>query len=135
MEYTYYLQKHLLAKENKRRKNNGSLHKRHKSDSIKTLDTTSSHSNNSNLSYQNSNTNYYTESPFSTRKINLPIIKKKKKRVTFNENVEVIIVKSYKKYNKEEEEISIGEYFDENYNYKPYRKKRKKVINCECNIF
>ena len=80
MEYTYYLQKHLLAKENKRRKNNGSLHKRHKSDSIKTLDSTSSHSNNSNLSYQNSNTNYYTESPFSTRKINLPIIKKKKKK-------------------------------------------------------
>ena len=135
MEYNNYLQKHLLSKESKRRKNDGSLHKRHKTDSVKTLDSTSSHSNRSNLSYQNCNTNYYTESTFSKRKSNLPFIRKKKKRVTFNENVEVIIVKSYKKYNKEEEEISIGEYFDENYNYKPYRKKRKKVTNCECNIF
>ena len=57
-----------------------------------------------------------------------------KKRVKFNEYIEVIKVKSYKQYNKEEE-LSIADYFDENYNYKPYSKRRKKEETiCKCII-
>ena len=63
----------------------------------------------------------------------LPSTRRPKKRVKFNEIVDVIMVKSFKKYNKEEESISIGDYFDENYNYKP-KKRNKEGKNCECNI-
>ena len=58
--------------------------------------------------------------------------KKKKKKVKFNESVDVIIVASYKKYNKDDE-ISIGDYFDENYNFKP-KNQNKSGSKCECTI-
>ena len=62
------------------------------------------------------------------------IEKRVKKRVKFNEYIEVIKVISYKKYYKEEE-LSIADYFDENFNYKPYNKRRKKEETiCKCII-
>ena len=50
----------------------------------------------------------------------------RKKRVKFNEHVEVIMVKSYKKYNKED-----------NYSYinnSKQKNKRREDIKCNCNI-
>ena len=58
--------------------------------------------------------------------------KKIKKKVKFNESVDVIIVESYKKYNKDDE-ISIGDYFDKNYNFKP-KNEKKNGTKCECKI-
>ena len=64
---------------------------------------------------------------FSRLRNSLPNFHKRKKRVKFNENIEVIKVKSYKKYNKEEKDYS----FVNNYKSK---KKRRETINCKCNI-
>jgi hypothetical protein len=64
---------------------------------------------------------------FSRLRNSLPNFHKRKKRVKFNENIEVIKVKSYKKYNKEEKDYS----FVNNYKSK---NKRRETINCKCNI-
>ena len=109
-----------------------------------TSDSTSSQSHHSNYTNPNNSNNYNKNSvstnctnykfPYSRQKNTLPTTRKQKKKVKFNEIVDVILVKSYKKYNKDEESISIGEYFDENYNYKP-KKRKKEDSKCQCNIF
>ena len=101
-----------------------------------TLDTLSNHSNKinnitanyNNFKNDNANNNYLNSDNTNTT----PISRKIKKKVKFNEVVDVILVKSYKKYNKCEDEISIDDYFEENNNNKGNRKKKGK--NCECNI-
>ena len=59
---------------------------------------------------------------------------KVKKKVKFNEVVDVILVKSYKKYNKDDESSYNGNIREEN----PYKdnnnKSYKKANRCECNI-
>ena len=101
-----------------------------------TLDTLSNHSNKINniaanykdFKNDNANSNYQNTDITNTT----PISRKIKKKVKFNEVVDVILVKSFKKYNKCDDEISIDDYFEENNNNKENRK--KKVKNCECNI-
>ena len=62
--------------------------------------------------------------------------RKPKKKVKFNEVVDVILVKSYKKYNQTGEEISFDDNFDENNkNNANNNIKKKNKKNCECNIF
>ena len=60
-----------------------------------------------------------------------PTTRKIKKKVKFNEKVDVIVVKSFKKYNKSEEENSLDDLFDEN---RTKHKRRINIKNCECNI-
>ena len=108
-------------------------------------DTFSSQSNQSSLSsfpkqnyyitYNTLNKNttkkkHYSKHKHSRSKSNCS--KRKKKKVKFNESVDVIIVESYKKYNKDDE-ISIGDYFDKNYNFKP-KNEKKSGSKCECII-
>ena len=108
-------------------------------------DTFSSQSNQSSLSSfpkQNDYITYNTLSKNTTKKRHYSkhkhsrsksnCSKRKKKKVKFNESVDVIIVESYKKYNKDDE-ISIGDYFDKNYNFKP-KNEKKNGTKCECTI-
>jgi len=108
-------------------------------------DTLSSQSNHSSMSsFQNQNyyKTYNTLNNDTTKKkhysknknrhSNSKYSKKIKKKVKFNESVDVIIVESYKKYNREDE-ISIGDYFDKNYNFKP-KNEKKSGTKCECII-
>ena len=93
------------------------------------------YNNNANFNYPidystyENNINYIYQIPKSktkTRKYD-----KTKKKVKFNENVDVILIKSFKKYNRLEN-FSLYDYFDEiNNNYN----KKKKNGKCECNIF
>ena len=69
----------------------------------------------------------------STKTTILSSNRSSKKKVTFNENVEIIMIKSYKNYYIEKEEESIRDYFDENYNYRPKKRKKEGVI-CQCII-
>ena len=58
-----------------------------------------------------------------------------KKRVKFNEDVQVIKVQSYKEYNKiEDVDININDFFDGGGNRQNNIKKRKKGDKCECNL-
>jgi len=108
-------------------------------------DTLSSQSNHSSLSsfpsqkyyktYNTINNNTTKKRRFSKHKnthSNSKGSKRKKKKVKFNESVDVIIVESYKKYNRDDE-ISIGDYFDKNYNFKP-KIEKKNGTKCECSI-
>ena len=89
------------------------------------------YSNNSNYSNISNPSYYYNNNIYDKKKYIIP--QKPKKRVTFNETVDVILVESYKKYNREDEDISSsGDYYDYNYNSKKNRK--KKSTKCECNI-
>ena len=98
-----------------------------------TADTLSNLSNHSNLKksnhYDYNNTkNIYN---YTTLRNKAATPRKIKKKVKFNEKVDVIVVKSFKKYNKCEDEYSIDDFLDEN---KSKNKRRKKGKNCECNI-
>ena len=58
-----------------------------------------------------------------------------KKRVKFNEDVQVIKVQSYKEYNKiEDVDININDFFVGDGNRQNIIKKRKKGDKCECNL-
>ena len=58
-----------------------------------------------------------------------------KKRVKFNEDVQVIKVQSYKEYNKiEDVDININDFFVGDGNRQNNIKKRKKGDKCECNL-
>ena len=58
-----------------------------------------------------------------------------KKRVKFNEDVQVIKVQSYKEYNKiEDVDININDFFDGGGNRQNNIKRRKKGDKCECNL-
>ena len=95
-------------------------------------DTYSNNSNYSNISNPSYYYNLYNNNNIYDKKKYI-IPQKPKKRVTFNETVDVILVESYKKYNREDEDISSsGDYYDYNYNSKKNRK--KKSTKCECNI-
>ena len=93
----------------------------------KISDTTSKPDNNY---FYKSNT---IDKSLNTARTTLSTPRNIKKSVKFNKYIEVIKVASYKKYNKEEE-LSIADYFDENYNYKPYNKRKKEEIICKCII-
>ena len=77
-----------------------------------------------------SNNNFYNNYPYKRHRNTAPN-PKIKKRVKFNEQVDVTIVKSFKKYNKCEKELTLDELIDNSSN----SKKRKNSKNCECNIF
>ena len=95
-----------------------------------TLSNISNHSNQkkSNLYDFNNSNIIYNYLPLRNK---TPTTRKKKKKVKFNEKVDVILVKSFKKYNKCEDENSLDDLFDEN---RTKHKKRKNLKNCECNI-
>ena len=84
------------------------------------------------LSNNTTKKRHYSKHKNSRSKSKYTKNKKKKKKVKFNESVDVIIVESYKKYNKDDE-ISIGDYFDKNYNFKP-KNEKKSGSKCECII-
>ena len=108
-----------------------------------TMDTSSNISNHSTIKhtnynqvYNNSAYNFNNFAPYQRRRYTAPAMKKTKKKVKFNEVVDVFVVKSYKKYNKCEDISSIDDYFDENKDSKTDNtKKRKFGKNCECIIF
>ena len=110
----------------------------HKNDYLKTLDTSSNQSNHSNFNnpnYYNLNNNINNNNfDYPKYRTNLRKSRKPKKRVRFNEDVDVVLVESYKEYNRDDEDISIGEYIDEKQNFKSNGQKRKKGTKCECNI-
>ena len=96
--------------------------------------------------YQNSFLNSSetsTNNDYNLRNINDKIITKgiksssyyhnKKKRVKFNENIDVILIRSFKRYNKQDDEDSIADYFDKNFNYRPKNRKKEELV-CQCNI-
>ena len=76
------------------------------------------------------NNTLYNNYPYERHRNTEPDPKIKKK-VKFNEQVDVTIVKSFKKYNKCEKELTLDELIDNRTN----SKKRKNSKNCECNIF
>ena len=76
------------------------------------------------------NNTFYNNYPYKRNRNTAPN-PKVKKRVKFNERVDVTIVKSFKKYNKCEKELTLDELIDNRTN----SKKRKNSKNCECNIF
>ena len=82
-------------------------------------------SSNSDRSYMTKNINISGNNSFYSNKL--------KKRVKFNENISIIYVKSFKRFNKREECFSINEHFDKNYNYRPIKRKSEENI-CQCNI-
>ena len=98
-----------------------------------TMDTLNNYNiqiNNINFNYNNMSNNYPLLNQGKKK-----TARKTKKKVKFNEDVDVILVKSYKKYNKIEDEISLDDNLDENYNNNINNNiKRKKKKNCECNI-
>ena len=107
-------------------------------------DTYSNHSTQSNFSNTNNNNinNINKKNNFGNNfqllnkgKALKPKNKNKvKKKVKFNEVVDVILVKSYKKYNRDDE----SSYSDYNREENPYKdnnnKSHKKINRCECNI-
>ena len=100
-----------------------------------TTDTLSNHNykmNNITSIYNNFPNDNYGSNYLYSNQINnkIPISGKTKKKVKFNEVVDIILVKSYKKYNKDE--VSLDDYF--NGNNKNKNIKTKKPKNCECNI-
>ena len=105
-----------------------------------TMDSLSNISNHSNIKLPNYNQIYINNAnnftPYPKRRYTAPTMKKPKKKVKFNEVVDVFEIKSYKKYNKCEDTFSIDDYFDENKDSKSDTiKKRKNSKNCECIIF
>ena len=105
-------------------------------------ETYSNHSTQSNFSnnhynnviyINNYNNNYQILNKGKTLK---PKSKNKiKKKVKFNEVVDVILVQSYKKYNKEDDDSSYSDCFREDNPYKDNNNKNHKKANkCECNI-
>ena len=98
-----------------------------------TTDTLSNLSNHSNQ--KKSNLYYFTNSNIIYNYLPLrnktPTTRKIKKKVKFNEKVDVIVVKSFKKYNKCEDENSLDSLLDEN---RSKHKRRKYLKNCECNL-
>ena len=105
-----------------------------------TLSNISYHSNikltNYNQIYNNNVNNCNNFIPYQKRRYTAPLMKKTKKKVKFNEVVDVFVVKSYKKYNKCEDSFSVDDYFDQNKDSKSNSiKKRKNGKNCECIIF
>ena len=99
-------------------------------DILRTSETSTNQSNLINLTNQNpyflNNVNYQTNFNFQGQRVNRPNTRKGKKRVKFNENVDIVLVESYKKYNQEGEDFSMGDYDDDNYDFTPSHKKRKK---------
>ena len=96
-----------------------------------TTDTMSNQNNKMNNITVYPNDNYDRNYPYSSQRNNkIPISKKNKKKVKFNEVVDIILVKIYKKYNKDDS--SLDDYF--NNNNKNNNVKTKKAKNCECNI-
>ena len=104
-------------------------------------DTYSNHSTQSNFS----NNNYNNINNINTCNNNFQILNKGKtlkpknknkvkKKVKFNEVVDVILVKSYKKYNRDDDDSSYSDYNKEENPYKDNNNKHKKVNKCECNI-
>ena len=108
---------------------------------IPTSDTLSNSINNFDLQKSNylinnnfNNNNYC----FSKNTKKVAKKKKMKKKVKFNEVVDIVAVKSFKQYNKCEYtyELPFIDILDENNNYiSNVYKKRKKKNNCECTIF
>ena len=109
-------------------------------------DTYSNHSTQSNFSNTNNNNinninnkNYFSNNfqllnQGETLKPKNKNKNKVKKKVKFNEVVDVILVKSYKKYNRDDES-SYGDYIRKENPYKNNNNKsHKKVNRCECNI-
>ncbi len=125
---------------NKINNNNNYLYQNFQNtDFLRTSDTSTNQSNLINLTNQNpyllnNNVNYQTNFNFQGQRVNRPNTGKGKKRVKFNENVDIVLVESYKKYNQEGEDFSMGDYDDDNYDFTPSHKKRKKNTKCECNI-
>ena len=91
-----------------------------------TMDTLSNNSNHKLSDF--SNFNNYNNYPYTRHRNSVPN-PKNKKRVKFNEVVDVTIVKSYKKYNKCEKELTLDELIDNK-----CKSKRKNAKNCECII-
>ena len=125
MNFDYLQQNHIISESRKRShtfhsQKNLSNYFSKNSDSI---------SGRTNLTKNTENDNIGNDNKFEYSKLrnSLPNLQQKKKRVKFNENIEIIKVKSYKKYNKEEYKYS----FVNNYNSK---NKRRQDIKCTCNI-
>ena len=95
-----------------------------------------SNTNNNNINYINNKNNFGNNFQLLNKgKALKPKNKNKvKKKVKFNEVVDVILVKSYKKYNRDDE----SSYSDYNREENPYKdnnnKSHKKINRCECNI-
>ena len=105
-----------------------------------TIDTLSNLSNHSNIKFTNYNSfhnNNVNNFNYQRRRYTTPTMKKTKKKVKFNEMVDVFVVKSYKKYNKCEDKFSLDDsnYDDSKDSKSDTIKKRKKTKNCECLIF
>ena len=103
-------------------------------------DSYSNHSTQSNVSNNNYNTfNNKNNFNYNYQLLNkgkaMKFKNKAKKKVKFNEIVDVILVPSYKKYNKEDDDSSYSDYNREENPYTNNNNQNKKKINrCECNI-
>ena len=117
-----------------------------------TLDTLSNISNHSNIKFTNYNqfynnnvnnvnndnnvNNVNNSEPYYKRRYTTSTMKKTKKKVKFNEVVDVFVVKSYKKYNKCGDRFSLDDvYYDDSKDSKSDTIKKRKTKNCECFIY
>ena len=109
-----------------------------------TFDTLSNLSNHNNIKFTNFNRfynnnlhNFNNFEIYQRRRYTTPTMQKIKKKVKFNEVVDVFVVKSYKKYNKSQDKFSFDDaYYDDSKDSKSDTiKKRKNTKNCECLIF
>ena len=125
MNFDYLKQNHII-KENRRRSN--TFHSQNKKSNYLSK-SSGSLSGGTNFTKNNENDSIGNGSKYEFSKLrnSLPNLQKRSKRVKFNENVEIIKVASYKKYNKEEKDYS----FVDNYKFK---NKRRETIKCKCNI-
>ena len=125
MNFDYLKQNHLI---NENRSRSNTFHSKNKMSNYFSKNSDSlSGENNFTKNSENDSIGNESKYEFSKLRNSLPNRQKRKKRVKFNDNIEVIKVKSYKKYNKEEKDYS----FVNNYKSK---NKRRESIKCNCNI-
>ena len=125
MNFDYLRQNHII---NESRKRSNTFHSKNKMSNYFSKSSGSiSGGTNPTKNSENDSTGNGSKYEYSKLRNSLPSHLRVKKKVKFNENVEVIKVKSYKKYNKDDNIYP----FVNNYNSK---NKRREGIKCNCNI-